>query len=235
MDMRSASEISYEEWVDDVFVHARSRLESGDFGDNPADIVEQYSPVALEYFARLMRESGALVGRYSTEQIGTGFWHLTMNACSEYSFVFTDASLPLEQRVDAVRSIAAVYWNCFRRVCNSTLCHLERGNTSNRWSMDVNTPCYMWWDVCPIFGRACDFKDLNRADPIGAACIWVMESTLEIDHIACIEGALHGLGHLHSYCPEETERVIDGFLARRPGLMPELIAYAKCAREGDVE
>jgi len=62
-----------------------------------------------------------------------------------------------------------------------------------------------------------------------------MAQTLEIDHVACLEGALHGLGHWHVYCPAEVEHIIDEFLAERSNLPSDLLEYARDARIGGVE
>lgn len=233
--MGRASEVEYEQWLLDVFVHAYARTVAGEFGDYPADIVERDTPTAFACLSRLFRESSAVVGRYSSEQIGTAFWYLMFSACSEYSFVLTDSSIPIDRRVAAVRSITDVYRDCFRMICTCRLCHLERGTRAS-WPMDANGMCYMWWDVCPIWCRLLtDAEELDANDPVARASVEALEATLAIDHIACIEGALHGVGHLHAYCPAEAERIIDGFLARRTELPAELLAYAARARNGEVE
>jgi len=58
---------------------------------------------------------------------------------------------------------------------------------------------------------------------------------LELDHIACQESALHGLGHwAHSY-PERVEKIVDEFLTHNENLRPELKQYALQARSGKVQ
>jgi hypothetical protein len=61
-----------------------------------------------------------------------------------------------------------------------------------------------------------------------------MERILELDSIACQEGALHGLGHWQREYPGEVERIVDRFLESRGGLDARLIDYAKAARCGCV-
>ncbi len=60
----------------------------------------------------------------------------------------------------------------------------------------------------------------------------VLEYALTSSHPACIESALHGLGHLHNHHPSRVEALIDGFLARAAS--SELISYAQEARKGRV-
>jgi hypothetical protein len=62
----------------------------------------------------------------------------------------------------------------------------------------------------------------------------VMERCLSLTHHACLEGALHGLGHWHSIFPERVEQTIAGFLRERNDLRPELVQYARRAHDGAV-
>jgi len=61
----------------------------------------------------------------------------------------------------------------------------------------------------------------------------VLERTLTIEHRACREGALHGLGHIANSCPENVREIIDGFLSKNK-LDDKLVAYALKAREGNI-
>ena len=62
------------------------------------------------------------------------------------------------------------------------------------------------------------------------ACLTAMERTLEVDHPACQEGALHGLGHWLNDYPERARAAIDRFL--QTCTLPELRQYALDARTG---
>jgi len=121
--MRSAHDISYDEWIDDVFVHAYPRFAGVEHEDdsNSASIIEADAAANLQFLARLFRESGALLNRYTPDQIGLGFNYLIFNACSNNAFVLTDLSLPLDQRVACVLSIADVYRDCFQQICKPYL------------------------------------------------------------------------------------------------------------------
>jgi hypothetical protein len=64
----------------------------------------------------------------------------------------------------------------------------------------------------------------------------MLRSILAIDHVACQESALHGLGH---WCKRgndtsKVEAIIDDFLRRNPKARPELREYALRARTGMV-
>ena len=59
-----------------------------------------------------------------------------------------------------------------------------------------------------------------------------MGAILEIPTDLCRLGALHGLNHRHLHYPEEVEAMVDGFLAKTPGLTPFIREYAGAARKG---
>ena len=118
------------------------------------------------------------------------------------------------------------------------------GHTSERWGNPLNYIAYMLWDVSPLIYHA---RDDNR---LFSAITDVLEDALNLSNAACIESALHGLGHAQHYYPDAVELIIDRFLAgavderesskyegrrssRRP-LRPELLKYAREAREGVV-
>jgi hypothetical protein len=60
----------------------------------------------------------------------------------------------------------------------------------------------------------------------------VLEQILALPSLACKESVLHGLGHLYWKHPEDVERIIDSFLARREDVPEELLSYARSARSG---
>jgi hypothetical protein len=61
-----------------------------------------------------------------------------------------------------------------------------------------------------------------------------MESTLQIDSIACRESALHGLGHWQRAYPARVGEIIDRFSMRQPDLPEKLRAYMVNAYVGYV-
>jgi hypothetical protein len=65
----------------------------------------------------------------------------------------------------------------------------------------------------------------------------MLRSILAIDHSACQESALHGLGHRCEIGRDnpEVEAIIDDFLKRKLDLRPELRQYALSARRGMVQ
>jgi hypothetical protein len=87
----------------------------------------------------------------------------------------------------------------------------------------------MWWDFDCWFAA----PDPLPRNPHDRAFLSSMQSILAIDHVACQESALHGLGHWHHAHPGAVETIIDGFLkTERPAALRE---YAQAARTGCVQ
>jgi len=61
-----------------------------------------------------------------------------------------------------------------------------------------------------------------------------MERILSLPSVACVESALHGLGHAHASYPGQVEQIIDRYLARGRARAAEILAYAQAARCGCV-
>ena len=108
--------------------------------------------------------------------------------------------------------------------CEPVLGHLNEGGA-------LNGACYMWWD----FDCWCATPDPLTRNPYDVAFLASMTAILEIDHAACQESALHGLGHWHNAHPDEVESIIDKYLQRNESLRAELREYALDARQGMVQ
>lgn len=179
----------------------------------------------VEYITRLFTNIDVLAEPYSDGQINQGINYLISNACSNHIFALISEMVPLRARVACAESFYDVYAKLYARKCTSALGHVsERGNP-------LNMTCYMWWDIIPFFGRSGD----RVCEQLDGTMLYVMERTLALDHEACREGALHGLGHWHFAYPERVETVIDEFLqAHAERLSLALAAYARAARRGAV-
>lgn len=63
----------------------------------------------------------------------------------------------------------------------------------------------------------------------------VMEDALYIPNDACIESALHGLGHRYSQDEIKVPDIIDRFLSKAKNLNPDLRIYAQSAKTGCIQ
>jgi len=89
----------------------------------------------------------------------------------------------------------------------------------------------MWWDAICLYGGM-DHPDRDR---INDAVLSVMEQTLTLKEEACLESALHGLGHWGQYTPEHVHQIIERFLVERFDISDRLRAYALQAMRGMVQ
>lgn len=215
---------TFEQWIDGIFDHPVTKPEW--YWAPEADTcVEDDDETNADYLARLFADSDRLLRRFDNAQVSRGLEMIVSSSCSEHSYSITGghASWPTRQR--AIRAIFDVYAKCFANRCSESLGHYE----------DIPNPlnyiCYMWWDVFPAWGDPKDTESAHEVDEY----IGVMERCLSLKHHACLEGALHGLGHWQSIFPEKVEPIIDQFLQERNDLRPDLVVYARRARKGAVQ
>jgi hypothetical protein len=138
-----------------------------------------------------------------------------------------DSRVLLANRIACVQSFYDVYAELYAKKCTPDLGH---GAQSMSWGNPLNHTCYMWWDIIPFYGKSGDARE-----QLDQTMLDVMAKTLEIDHEACREGALHGLGHWRDAYFEFVEVTIDRFLARHQNISPGLRSYAQAVRTSGVQ
>ena len=161
------------------------------------------------------------VDHYSDWQIALGIEFIFNNSLSNYAFSITNSIVDLGKRMQAIEAIGILYEKCFARRCNEVLGHLsEEGNA-------LNGTCYMLWDTTPI-----TYNEGNpEKDTIYSTLAEVMERSLYLSNIACVESGLHGLGHMGQYYPE-AERIIQKFIDKTEINDSRIIGYANAAKTG---
>jgi hypothetical protein len=214
---------TFEQWVDGIFDHPVGKPEW--FWDLDADTCEEDDETNVDYLARLFADSGRLLRRFHDAQVNQGLNMIVSNSCSDHAFSIVGGDAPWPARRRAIRAIFDVYAGCFANRCAEGLSHCKE--VAN----PLNSICYMWWDVFPAWG---DPGDPSQSDEAGEY-LGVMERCLSLTHHACLEGALHGLGHWQLIFPERVEPIIERFLRERNDLRPELVAYARRAHDGAVQ
>lgn len=195
--------------------------------DDPANVVACWT--------RVFEDPSLVYPRFTSEQVAVGVDYLVSSSMGNTAFCLLDPGVPLDDRLQALRSIEALYAKFFARVLPN---EVSDGSSKSRASY----VCYMFWDVFPFHSRTTN--PYTKGDPDVVArweehkamertCVNVLERTLEIDHLSCQEGALHGLGHWHDSDKRRIETIIDDWLARVDRGHP-LRGYAKQARKGMV-
>lgn len=226
---RLIKEASFDEWL--TYLFDRPECEYGShwsFG-RPDDEPEWDAPreVSAEFIARTYEDPKFWMGRFTSAQLAAGLEYTWNPSFSEVGFAIRDEPTPLPLRLRAVRALVPLYQQCFKSLSDACL-----SNLGERLDNPINGACYMYWDVCPFYAGMGD----GRLQPLEQECLRVMEATLEIDHDACRESALHGLGHWHHSHAERVERIVGDWLKpRRQVLRPELLTYAGAAACGNVQ
>ncbi len=188
-----------------------------DFPDDPLDSVLS--------LAEFLAAAGRVAEAYSTRQIADGLWFL-----ADDSGLFRELynpSVPENLRVRCAAAIRQLYAQLFEPLCQTVLSHGDNGESVEN---PLNSICYMWWDVFPTWGRPGD----PVARGIDEVLLGVMRDTLSSENVACVESALHGLGHWRITYPDPVESIVNEFLRQRPMIGVSLRDYAQAARRGRV-
>ncbi|MEM6378595.1 MAG: hypothetical protein AAF705_10285, partial [Bacteroidota bacterium] len=162
---------------------------------------------------------------FSNWQLAMGLSYVFNNNFSDMSFKLKDSPAPLKDRLATIRSMKILYEECFAKRCPAVLGHYSETTD------ELGIFCYMIWDTTSL--SFCTNK--KEKTEFYTALFEVFEAGLKSTNIACIESALHGLGHLvFHYKP--AAHLIEANIpwVRRKG-GPRLLAYAKSAKTGMIQ
>ncbi len=219
--------LTFEQWVTHVFDHSvpLDDIEKAWHWDIDRDWWEEDTADTVQFLTQAFENAAVVLQPYSDAQLKQGLWFLVDSSCSNHMFALLDASVPWPARQRCIQSIYKLYEGCFAQRCTPHLSHLDEPGAS-----PLNLVCYMWWDIIPIYGKPNDpvWSEFDQE------ILGVMESTLQLDSIACHESALHGLGHWQHKYSERVGEIIDAFLMKHRELRKELEMYAANAYVGYV-
>ena len=215
----------YNRWIKHVF--DREETASAWYFDLDAQPFEATSAELTTLFTETCGRSGTDLVAFTDRQVDEGLSYLFNNTCSDVPFALKDAAVPIGARLKAIGSVDALYADCFAKRCTETLSHLNEPS-----SCRINNICYMLWDVSPLV-----YWEGNPEGPVfHNAILELLAATLRSRNMACVESALHGLGHIQLYQPEQVDRIISQWLSSNsPAVPPPLVSYAKAARTGNVQ
>ena len=174
----------YERWL--KFLFDRPDTSPEWYWDTNVEDFSASDEQRVVLIGRTFLRSGSDLTKYSETQVANGLEYILNNAVSEMPFLICQKGVAEEIRIEAVLQMKHLYHDCFAKRCNPALGHLNEPGAG-----PLNMVCYMMWDDSPIRS----WKDV---------VLEVMEDALYISNDACIESALHGLGHRYG---QDEERV----------------------------
>ena len=186
---------------------------------------EGASEQTATFIAETFERSGELLARFTDEQLNQGFWYLVSASCSNLMTALGKPEVPMVARLRAVRSFIPLFEQVMAVRCSPHLSHLDEQPAN-----PLNSSCYMWWDILPVFGQP---TGTGPAE-FDAEVLRVLARLLAIPHDACRESALHGVGEWYLYYPC-VEGIVDRWLSQTPNLRPEIVSYAQRAKIGMVQ
>lgn len=173
----------------------------------------------VEFITRTFNHSEELLAPYSNGQLRQSLWYLASNM-HEVSDSYDD-DVNWDNRQACIQSFKSLNEQIFAKRCSPETSAYKNPALDN----PLNGICYMWWDIF-AFWESLEVNSTNRVD---AEFIEVMAYCLTLEHVAVIEGALHGLNHIPNH-RQEVKSLIDNFLRNNPDSI--LREYAEGSKLG---
>lgn len=208
----------YGEWLDFFF----GRFERD--CDDPWQMYWRFAASAEEtadLFIYTFSNCGRDLAKYTDSQVSTGLQALLFTNYGDAPHVLINAGLSEDRSAMVLRSFGPLYRELLAKRSPPVLGHLSESQGN-----PLEFVTYMLWDVSPF-----DVMAAKSDEGIGAL-LEVFHDALHLPNEACIESALHGLGHSGGKMREGARGLVDAWLDERPKVRPELIAYAQAARTG---
>lgn len=220
MQPASDAPARYDEWLACIF--GRTTEDSDPFG---MDWIFETAPSGIaELMTSTFVHSGRDLAGYSDRQVSIGLQALLFCNFSNFAHEVSapDVSDPLKAGV--IKSLLPLYRDCLTQRSPPVL-----GHRSESVGNPLEFLTYMLWDVSPFDVMA------HRTKGGTDALIEVLTATLGLPNDACVESALHGLGHFPRSLRHRAGTVIDQWLAEKPAVRSELLDYARAARTGSIQ
>jgi hypothetical protein len=212
----------YQEWIAHVFDHPVSEPEWY-WSLSPFEPLFSGGTAIVDLIAYTFERCGEDLAAFSDAQIDQGLRYL-LTSPFDFFYPIRDSNAPLANKRHAIASIYQLYSHCFSRRCAEVT-----GHNGEAGGATLNHICYMFWDICPLSYLEKAKHAAELADSIFA----VLDRILQIEHRACREGALHGLGEMACWYGPRVAQMVDQFLASTV-VDAELRRYALLARNGAV-
>jgi len=222
------TDLSFEEWVKYLFDHPVTDPEW--YWEMNIDWwSESESPaITVSFMTQLFENAGTILAPYSDAQINQALWYID-SEIQGYMYTLRASKVPLDERLRCINSMFNLYQQVFAVRCSQHLSHLNRSGEPKPEGLSVlNSICYMWWDISPLYPD----MEVDNLEQMREAVLNVMRKTLELDSIACQEGALHGLGHWDRI--PEAGNIIGNWFNQHKNAPDELRLYAIRAQNSGI-
>jgi hypothetical protein len=213
----------YQEWLKYLF--DRPETENGWYFDLEYDNFEASDAEIIELITHVFDNCMQDLACYSDKQINQGLYYFFSNNCSDCVFTLMDDAVPIQERLRVIYSIKNLYNDCFTPRCAHVLGHINEKGAN-----PLNQICYMLWDISPLSY----WENRPNKEVFYSAIVDMLEDILNSKNPACVESALHGLGHMEAYHSQHVKKVIAGYLKRNEYAAPILKQYAEHALIGYV-
>lgn len=204
----------YHEWLQYLF--DQPVTPNGWYFDIDCPSFEANEIELAELIAHTLENCGNDLVGYSDAQVNYGLNYIFNNSCSDVVF-----SLMRD-----IATIKHLYRDCFSPRCAHVLGHINESGAN-----PINHIGYMLWDASPLSY----WERFQGKEIFYRAVVDVMEEALTLSNPACVESALHGLGHVQPYFPERVIDVVSSYLRRGIFASPQLETYAQMAGRGYVQ
>jgi hypothetical protein len=191
------SQLTYEEWLMYLFdrpVGDRVFWNEVDQYDNYHDLAEPATIV--QHLQRTCLEHGAILRRYSREQVDQGLWWILSESLFDCGRTLFDCTVDFDLRRRCIESMYHVYADIVAKTDGDA----------------TETIYWMWWD---FIGHACTSHELDRVtldwQLTTSVIIQTLAKIVNLPNRRCQWAALHGLGHLdcHPKAREVVQRYLD--------------------------
>nr|WP_315495576.1 hypothetical protein [uncultured Rhodoferax sp.] len=215
---------TYEEWLE--FIFDRPELPYGEHISLDGVSFDPSPEATVHLISQTCARAGTDLIAYSDAQVCAGLDLIFNPSLSDLSFALKEESVDVKARHDAIKTIETLYQECFSARCSENI-----SNGAQEQFGGLNPICYMLWDVSPLTY----WEDSKDRQSHYRAVVDLLENCLQIGQVACVESALHGLGHIQPYATEIVQRVIDKWARKRTREFIILESYAAQARQGRVQ
>jgi hypothetical protein len=185
----------YPEWLQYVFDHPITT--NGWYFDLDLEPFDAEPVELVEFVLSTLENCGRDLAGYSNDQLRYGLSYMLDSGASDVVFALMSDDVSVDLRLRAINSIKHLYSDLFDRRCAPVL-----GHTSEAGGDSLNYSCYMLWDVSPLSYWE---RSKDRGVFYAAVCD-VLEHALRCANRACVESALHGLGHTFRTIPTGWKR-----------------------------